>query len=295
MSKISFKNNVGHAAVVAAALLAAPLWGCGEKPETSPAPGGAAPDTQPPAPVASMRPVILATTTSTADTGLLDALVPVFEKESGFSVKTVAVGSGEALAMGRKGAADVLLVHAPAAEEKLMAEGFGARRLAVMHNEFFIVGPSGDPAGVKAAGNAAEALRQIAGKKAVFVSRGDDSGTHKKEKALWEAAGVKPAGDWYVEAGQGMGATLTVASEKRGYTLTDSGTFYAMQNIDLAVALEGDPLLANPYHVIEVKAEGANADGARAFADFLVGAEGQALIARFEKGGHKLFTPDAAR
>ena len=126
-------------------------------------------------------------------------------------------------------------------------------------------------------------------------SRGDDSGTHKKEKALWDEAGLKPEGGWYVEAGQGMGATLTIANEKRGYTLTDSGTFYSMKGIDLAVAVQGDPLLANPYHVIEVKAEGANADGARAFADFLVGAEGQALIARFEKGGHKLFTPDAAR
>jgi len=244
---------------------------------------------------AEKRPVILATTTSTADTGLLDALVPVFEKKAGFQVKTVAVGSGEALAMGRKGVADVLLVHAPAAEEKLMAEGFGARRLAVMHNEFFLVGPPDDPAGAKTFASAVGALRSIAEKKAVFVSRGDDSGTHKKERALWEEVGLKPEGGWYVEAGQGMGATLTIANEKRGYTLTDSGTFYSMKNVDLAVAVQGDPLLANPYHVIEVKAAGANAAGARAFADFLVGADGQALIAGFENGGHTLFTPDAGR
>jgi tungstate transport system substrate-binding protein len=264
--------NAVRAATVAFVMIAATLSGCGEK-----------------------RPVILATTTSTADTGLLDVLVPVFENGSGFQVKTIAVGSGEALAMGRKGVADVLLVHAPAAEEKLMAEGFGTRRLAVMHNEFFLVGPPGDPAGAKAAGSAIEALRRVAAKKAVFVSRGDDSGTHKKEKALWDEAGVKPEGDWYVETGQGMGATLTVANEKRGYTITDSGTFYATQNIDLAVAVAGDPSLANPYHVIEVKAEGANTAGARAFADFLVGAEGQALVAGFEKGGHKLFVPDAGK
>jgi tungstate transport system substrate-binding protein len=282
-------NTVRAAAALAALALA--LSGCGEKREAPPT-GDAKPAA--PAPVVEKRPVILATTTSTADTGLLDALVPVFQKESGFQVKTVAVGSGEALAMGRKGAADVLLVHAPAAEEKLMAEGYGARRLAVMHNAFFIVGPPDDPAGAKG-GSAIDALRKIAEKKAVFVSRGDDSGTHKKEKELWEKAGMTPAGDWYLEAGQGMGATLTVASEKRGYTLTDSGTFYSMQNIDLAVAVEGDPALANPYHVIEVEAAGVNAEGARAFADFLVGAEGQALISAFEKGGHKLFTADAGK
>jgi tungstate transport system substrate-binding protein len=294
MKRDRFESNAVRAAFVSLALLAAPLFGCGDKAEPATPGADAKPVAEPPAPVEEKRPVILATTTSTVDTGLLEALVPVFEKRSGFQVKTVAAGSGEALAMGRKGAADVLLVHAPAAEEKLMADGFGARRLAVMHNEFFLVGPPDDPAGAKVAA-AAEALRRIAEKKAVFVSRGDDSGTHKKEKALWEAAGVKPEGAWYVEAGQGMGATLTIANEKRGYTLTDSGTFYSMKSIDLAVAVQGDPELANPYHVIEVKSEGANADGARAFADFLVGAEGQALIAKFEKGGHTLFTPDASR
>jgi len=292
MSKRVVRANAFRAAAVAILLLAVPLSGCGEKPDTAPANADARPATQ--AKVAEKRPIILATTTSTVDTGLLDALVPAFEKESGFQVKTIAAGSGEALAMGRKGAADVLLVHAPAAEEKLMAEGFGARRLAVMHNEFFLVGPPDGPLGAKAS-SAAEALKKIAEEKAVFVSRGDDSGTHKKEKVLWEAAGVKPEGSWYVEAGQGMGATLTIANEKRGYTLTDSGTFYSMQNVDLAVAVEGDPLLANPYHVIEVKAEGVNAEGARAFADYLVGAAGQKLIAGFEKGGRKLFTPDAGK
>jgi len=292
MSKRVVRANAFRAAAVAILLLAVPLSGCGEMPDTAPANADARPAAQ--AKVAEKRPIILATTTSTVDTGLLDALVPAFERESGFQVKTIAAGSGEALAMGRKGAADVLLVHAPAAEEKLMAEGFGARRLAVMHNEFFLVGPPDGPLGAKAS-SAAEALKKIAGEKAVFVSRGDDSGTHKKEKVLWEAAGVKPEGSWYVEAGQGMGATLTIANEKRGYTLTDSGTFYSMQNVDLAVAVEGDPLLANPYHVIEVKAEGVNAEGARAFADYLVSAAGQKLIAGFEKGGRKLFTPDAGK
>jgi tungstate transport system substrate-binding protein len=291
MRRARFEISIVCAAI---ALLAAPLWGCSDKPEPAAPAADAKPVAPPPAPVQEKRPIILATTTSTVDTGLLDMLVPKFEEKTGFQVKTIAVGSGEALAMGSRGAADVLLVHAPAAEEKLMAEGAGARRLAVMHNEFFLVGPPDDPAGAKGA-TATEALRRIAEKKAVFVSRGDDSGTHKKEKALWGEAAVKPEGAWYVEAGQGMGATLTIANEKRGYTLTDSGTFYSMQGIELAVAVQGDPLLANPYHVIEVKAEGANAEGARAFADFLVGAEGQALIARFEKGGHKLFTPDASR
>jgi tungstate transport system substrate-binding protein len=281
------------AAVLAAfALLLAS--GCDERKESAPAEIAAKPVAPAPAPVVEKRPIILATTTSTADTGLLDALVPAFERESGYRVKTVAVGSGEALAMGRKGAADVLLVHAPAAEEQLIAEGFGARRLAVMHNEFLLVGPVDDPAGAKGP-SAIDALKKIAEKKAVFVSRGDDSGTHKKEKALWEKAGVKPAGAWYLESGQGMGATLTIASEKRGYTLTDSGTFFAMQNVQLAVVVQGDPALDNPYHVIEVKAAGVNAEGARAFADFLVGAAGQALIAGFEKNGRKLFVPDATR
>ena len=294
MPRASRRASAVHALIAALALAALPVWGCGEPNTAAPAGADAKPAPPPPAPVEEKRPVILATTTSTADTGLLDVLVPAFEKATGFQVKTVAVGSGEALAMGSRGEADVLLVHAPKAEEELMAAGQGARRLAVMHNEFLLVGPAEDPAGVKGAG-AADALKRIAEKKAVFVSRGDDSGTHKKEKALWEAAGVKPEGAWYVEAGQGMGATLTIANEKRGYTLTDSGTFYSMKSIDLAVAVQGDPELANPYHVIEVKSEGANADGARAFADFLVGAEGQALIAKFEKGGHTLFTPDASR
>jgi len=244
------------------------------------------------------RPVILATTTSTYDTGLLDALLPEFERASGFSVKVIAVGTGEALRMGERGDADVLLVHAPEAEEEFMRRGFGSERKAVMHNDFVLLGPPADPAGVKGSDTAA-ALSRIAAARAQFVSRADASGTHKKELALWAGAGVKPGGSWYIEAGQGMGACLRIATEKQAYILADRGTWLALQGtLDLAVVVEGDPKLFNPYHVITVSQRAhprVNADGARAFMDFITGAKARALIGEFGKAkyGQPLFVPDA--
>jgi tungstate transport system substrate-binding protein len=195
--------------------------------------------------------------------------------------------------MARRGEADVLLVHSPQAEEKLVAEGKGTRRRAVMHNDFVLAGPRSDPARVAGTTKASDALAAIAAKKAAFVSRGDASGTHKKELALWEKSGVKPAGEWYVEAGQGMGATLRIASEKQAYTLSDRGTFAATQNLDLAILVEGDPGLLNPYHVIDVVGPKVNAAGGRALADFFVSPEAQRIIGDFARGGQKLFVPDA--
>lgn len=243
--------------------------------------------------------LILATTTSTRDSGLLDVLVPRFEEQTGTTVKVVAVGTGAALKMGRRGDADVLLVHAPAAEQELMTEGHGTERLAVMHNDFVIVGPRSDSVGIGSVTTAADALAAIADANALFVSRGDDSGTHKKERDLWHAAGVEAGGAWYQETGQGMGETLKVASEKGAYTLTDRGTYLNLQhNLDLAVLVEGDPVLFNPYHVIVVNPQehpAVNAVGARAFAEFLTARETQAIIAEYgvDRFGQPLFVPDA--
>jgi tungstate transport system substrate-binding protein len=244
--------------------------------------------------------LILATTTSTQDSGLLDVLVPMFEKEYGYKVKVIAVGSGQALRMGEEGEADVILSHSPQAEEEFMAGGHGESRQLVMRNDFVIVGPADDPAGIRGAADAAEALARIARAEAVFVSRGDESGTHAKELSLWEKAGIKPAGDWYQESGQGMGATLGIANERRGYTLTDRGTYLAQRaSYQLEVLFEGDEALFNIYHVIVVnpqKHSRVNAEAARAFAQFLVSAEAQAAIGDFgrELYGQPLFVPMAA-
>jgi tungstate transport system substrate-binding protein len=260
-----------------------------------------------PLPVAAQdaaKTVILATTTSTHDSGLLDALLPGFEKDSGYSVKTISVGSGQAMAMGRRGEADVLLVHSPADEQKLVEEGFGVNRRLVMHNDFIVVGPSADPAKVKGAASSKEALAKIAQAGAIFVSRGDDSGTHAKEKALWKAAGVNPEGQrWYQQTGLGMGDTLNVASEKGGYALTDRGTFLALgkgRKLALEIVVEKEPLLLNVYHVIEVNPARwpkVNAQGAKAFADFVVSPKTQEAIGTFgvEKFGAPLFVPDAGK
>jgi tungstate transport system substrate-binding protein len=246
------------------------------------------------------RDLILATTTSTQDTGLLDFLLPVFEKDTGYRVRTIAVGSGQALALGQRGEADVLLVHSPEAEEAFMAAGLGGSRRAVMHNDFVIIGPADDPAALRGAGTAAEGLRRIAAHRSLFVSRGDNSGTHVRERALWQAAGVDPAGSrWYLETGLGMGQTLAVAAERQAYTLVDRGTWLALrEHLGLVVLLEEDPPLWNPYHVIEVNSRRwpkVNAAAARAFADFLVSRKGQGLIAMFDvpKYGRPLFVPDA--
>ncbi|HQI01525.1 MAG TPA: substrate-binding domain-containing protein, partial [Deltaproteobacteria bacterium] len=216
--------------------------------------------------------LILATTTSTQDTGLLDTLIPIFEKKTGYFVKTIAVGSGQAMAMGSKGEADVLLVHSPAAEKKFMEEGNGLNRKLVMHNDFIIVGPPNDPAGIKGMKSAADALKQIASKGALFVSRGDNSGTHAKEKDIWKKAGINPEGQkFYQQTGLGMGQTLNVAAEKNGYTLTDRGTYLSLRKaLGLDILVEGDKSLLNIYHVIEVnpaKFPKVNAAGAKAFSD----------------------------
>jgi tungstate transport system substrate-binding protein len=241
--------------------------------------------------------MILATTTSTQDSGLLDELVPRFEEESGCSVKTVAVGSGEALELGENGDADVLLVHSPDAEEKYMRGGHGVSRKPVMHNDFIVVGPSGDPAGIKGTSTAAEAFTRIAKSAAPFASRADESGTNAKELSLWEAAGVEPQGSWYIETGQGMGETLTIAGQKQAYTLSDRGTFLAAANLDLDLLLEGGKDLLNPYHVIVVEGEGVNRACAERFSDWIVSPATQREIGRFgaEQYGEPLFVADAKR
>ena len=247
--------------------------------------------------------IILATTTSTQDSGLLDVLVPAFESKTGYTVKTVAVGTGQALLMGEQGNADVLLVHDPTSEMAFMDKGAGIERQLVMHNDFIIVGPAADPAGIKGAASAADAFKKIAGAKATFVSRGDKSGTNSAELKLWKAAGLSPTKDdaWYLSTGQGMGATLTITSEKSGYTLTDRATYLANKaNLSLDILVEKDPVLLNVYHVIIVNPEKwpkINLDGARAFAAYLVSTDGQALIGSFglDKFGQALFTPDAGK
>ncbi len=245
--------------------------------------------------------VVLATTTSTQDTGLLDVIVPAFEKSSGYSVKTIAVGTGAALAMGERGDADVLLVHAPSAEETYMAKGRGLSRSLVMHNAFIVVGPPHDPAHVKGTTTAQTAFAAIAVARATFVSRGDDSGTNIKEQALWKAAGVTPEAAWYIKTGSGMADTLHIASQKAGYTLTDDGTFLSQRaTLALTPLVEDVKDLRNVYHVIVVKPiEGrvSNVAGAEAFARFLTSAEGQRIIATFgrERFGRPLFTPDAGK
>ncbi|MGZ9220756.1 MAG: substrate-binding domain-containing protein [Anaerolineales bacterium] len=243
--------------------------------------------------------LLLVSTTSTQDSGLLDVLLPAFTAQTGYNVQLVAVGSGQALKIGEQGNADVILLHSPAAEKDFVANGFGIDRRLVMHNDFVLVGPASDPAVIRG-GNPAEALEKISALGATFVSRGDDSGTHVKELALWKNAGLDPAGqDWYLETGQGQGATLSIASEKGAYALTDRGTFLAYKsNVDLETLVEGDPFLLNVYHVITVNPEKwpkVNLEGAKAFADFITSSEGQKIIAGFgvEKYGQPLFLPDA--
>jgi len=248
------------------------------------------------------REIILATTTSTQDSGLLDVLLPIFEKKTVYFVKTIAVGSGQAMAMGQRGEADVLLVHSPEAEKKFIAEGYGINRRLIMHNDYIIVGPSKDPAKIKGVKPSSEAFKRIASMKILFISRGDNSGTHSKEKAIWKAAGINPEGEkWYQQTGLGMGQTLNVAAEKKGYTLADRGTYLALKkNLGLDILVEGDAILLNIYHVIEVnpaKWPKVNAAGAKAFADFMVSKEVQDIIKTFgvDKFGSPLFFPDAGK
>jgi tungstate transport system substrate-binding protein len=251
---------------------------------------------------AQEKTIILATTTSTQDSGLLDVLLPVFEKKTGYFVKTIAVGSGQAMAMGQKGEADVLLVHSPAAEKKFVSEGFGINRKIIMHNDYIIVGSAEDPAKIKGTKSTPEAFKKIASAAALFMSRGDNSGTHAKEKDVWKVAGINPEGQkWYQQTGLGMGQTLNVANEKKGYTLADRGTYLSLKkNLKLDILMEGDAILLNVYHVIEVnpaKWSKANAAGAKAFSDFMVSKETQDIIRTYgvEKFGSPLFFPDAGK
>jgi tungstate transport system substrate-binding protein len=247
------------------------------------------------------RNLILSTTTSTQDSGLLDVLVPLFEKQSGYTVKTVAVGTGQALALAAKGDADVVLVHAPSLEKQYVADGKLMNRRLVMYNDFVIIGPKSDPANIRATKSAPAALKLIAQKNAPFVSRGDNSGTHILEKSLWKSAGVEPAGSWYMESGQGMGATLTIANERNAYAITDRGTYLAFHNrIGLPILVEHDRPLLNIYSVIEVNpANGPriNSIGGKAFADFMVAPATQSVIKNFgiDKFGQSLFVPVAGK
>ena len=250
---------------------------------------------------ASAPSVVLATTTSTQDTGLLDVLVPAFEKSSGYAVKTIAVGTGAALAMGERGDADVLLVHAPSAEDAYMAKGRGISRALVMHNAFVVVGPPDDPAHVKGTATAQDAFAAVARAHATFVSRGDDSGTNIKELALWKASGAAPDPAWYVKSGSGMADTLHIASQKAAYTLSDDGTFLSQRaTLHLVPLLEDAKDLRNVYHVIVVKpidGRVANEPGGAAFARFVTSPEGQKIVETFgrERFGRPLFTPDAGK
>ena len=249
--------------------------------------------------------VILATTTSTRDAGLLDSLLPVFEHQTEYRVIVVAVGSGQALALGRRGDADVVLSHAPDQERALTDSGYFTRRRRVMHNDFILVGPRADIAGLAGGHDAVAALRRVAAARAPFVSRGDESGTHQLERRLLRAAGLElpiPGGGWYVESGQGMGATLQMADQKRAYTLTDRATYLAWRDrVELVPVVEGDAALFNVYHVLDVNPRNAplprvNVAGGRALADFFVAPEIQGLIGRFGRArfpGQRLFVPDA--
>ena len=245
--------------------------------------------------------VVLSTTTSTQDSGLLDVLIPLFEKQSGLTVKPVSVGTGQALALAARGEADVVLVHAPALEKKYVADGKLLNRRLVMYNDFIVVGPEADPAKIRGGPRAAAALAKIAAAGARFVSRGDKSGTHILEQALWKEAGVTPAAPWYIESGQGMGATLGIADDRRAYTLTDRGTYLAFsKRIALKTLVEGDRALFNVYSVMEVNSANGprvNAAGGKVFADFMLAPATQAVIKTFgvEKFGQALFVPIAGK
>jgi tungstate transport system substrate-binding protein len=247
------------------------------------------------------RTVILSTTTSTQDSGLLDVLVPLFEQRTGYSVKTISVGTGQALALAARGEADVVLCHAPSLEKKYVAEGKMHDRRLVMYNDFLLIGPEADPARIRGVNSAVAALEKIAASGSRFVSRGDKSGTHVLEQNLWKAAGITPAAPWYIESGQGMGATLGIASDRQAYTLSDRATLLAFsKRVDLEPMVEGDKLLLNIYSVMEVNpANGpkVNAAGGKAFADWILAPGTQAVIKTFgiEKYGQPLFVPIAGK
>lgn len=274
-------------AILIALLLAFALTACGAEEAETP---------EEPEEVVETTEVILASTTSTEDSGLFEVLIPAFEDAyPEYTVSVVAVGTGQALEIGRAGDADVLLVHAKAEEEEFVAEGYGTERKDVMYNDFIVVGPEADPAGIGGGDDAAAAFTMIAEGEHTFASRGDDSGTHTKELSIWEAAGIEPAGEWYNSIGQGMGDTLTFTSESEGYTLSDRATYLSMMDtLELVIAVEGDTMLFNQYGVIPVT-EANNSEGAQALVDWIVSDEGQAVIEEFgvEEYGEPLFIPNA--
>ena len=280
--QLCFLRHNAHVARIAAALFVIVL-------------GVAAGAAQTPA----SRTVILSTTTSTQDSGLLDVLVPIFERQTGLTVKTASVGTGQALALAARGEADVVLVHAPSLEKKYVEEGKLHDRRLVMYNDFIVVGPEADPARIGGEKRAVAAFAKIAAAGARFVSRGDKSGTHILEQALWKQAGVTPAAPWYIESGQGMGATLGIADDRRAYTLTDRATYLAFsKRVALRPLVEGDTALFNVYSVMEVNSgPRVNAAGGKAFADFMLAPATQAVIKAFgiEKFGQPLFVPIAGK
>ena len=294
---------LAFALVTLAACVPAAQPGAPSAPATASSPAAAQAPTAVPR-SASDKELILATTTSTQDSGLLDVLVPLFSQQSGYQVKTVSVGTGAALALGGRGEADVVLVHAPDSEKQWMAQGSGTERVLVMHNDFIVVGPPDDPARLKGTSSAVDAFSKLAAAQSPFVSRGDNSGTQQAELALWKQARVDPKGQpWYIESGTGMGQTLTIADQKRAYTLSDRATWLAWTGkIDLPILVEGDRALFNVYHVMPVNpakftAIKINVVGAKAFADFLVAPATQEVIGNFgrDKYGQSLFIPDAGK
>lgn len=241
----------------------------------------------------------MSTTTSTDNSGLLAVLNPPFESKNNVRLDVIAVGTGKALRLGENGDVDVVFAHAPVAEQIFVDQGYGVERRAVMHNDFVIVGPVSDPVGIKSATSAVGAFRKFSEGNGVFISRGDDSGTNKKEKAIWRIADLIPAGNWYVSVGQGMGSVLRMADDKQAYTLTDRGTYIHYQDkIDLAVLFEGDEVLYNPYHIMAVspqKHPHIRYDLAKKYIDYVTGSEGQEIIRSYKKGGQQLFYPDVIK
>ncbi len=288
------RSGLGVLAVAALVLMLATLIlaGCGSGETTTTAPA----ETTTTAAAVEKSDIILASTTSTQDSGLFDVLLPAFQAAyPQYTVNVIAVGTGEALKLGEQKDADVLLVHAPASEKEFVEKGFGTERREVMYNDFILLGPADDPAGVKGAADASDAFTKIAAAEAKFISRGDDSGTNKKELALWKSAGIEPAGDWYEAVGQGMGEVLRIATERQAYTLTDRATYLNLkESLDLEIVLEGDKALFNQYGVIPVT-DATNLQGAQDFADWITSSEGQAVIKDYgaEKFGEPLFVPNA--
>lgn len=275
--------------LLSATLVLALLAGC--TPSPTPAPPTATP-------VPEVQRLVLATTTSTYDSGLLDYLLPDFEAKYNAKTEVIAVGTGQAIKTAEKGDADLILVHARAKEDRFVAEGYGVNRRDVMYNDFVIVGPKDDPAGIRGIADAAAAFAKIAETQAPFASRGDESGTHSKEKAIWEKASLEPGGDWYLSLGQGMGATLTLANEKGAYTLTDRGTYLSRrEGLELPILVEGDPILFNSYGVIAVNPEKwphVQYDLATQFIEWLTSAETQERIGQFRhSSGEPLFHPNS--